>query len=595
MLQKGVAAMKSISRCRCWTVVVFVITISIGQAARAQDPDRYHPRIRPSRPIATNLPLPTLDALDGDSELLVEELNGVMILSDITQLQDPIKPFEGIKIHPAAELNVVREDSFEAYVSGYVGGPVSLQSLNKLARSIVWAYRDSKQPIVDINIPPGQDISEGIIQVVVTESTIGNVRFEGNCNFDNCMLQQQTWLRRGQSIFVPTIEQELVWLNRNPYRHVNVRLIPGSEIDTTDVIFQVRDENPISYHIGYADNGPRITAQERLSVGFDYANFMGQDRRLSYQYTTDAHLAGVVGIHSLNYEAPIFESRDTISLFATWGEIDTVFDSPQGMRTASSGNFWQVSGRYHHTLHEDRCRLDRMHFGLDMKGADNFADFGVFPALSSGPEVHAVNLMLGVSSEQKYNDGVTRYGVDVFASPGSLLSNNHSRDFKRIRREAQSTYAYTRAYVERLYNVNCHSDLFFRLTGQVATGPLMPTEQLGFGGFNSVRGYDARTLNGDNGYILNAEYRTKPVIGCLDRKPTSFVALAFADVAQQDNWNAGNVHPDDEFFASVGAGFRYVVDPGVSLRLDYGVPLTSVRGDQRNQDGRLHIGATVMY
>jgi hemolysin activation/secretion protein len=110
-----------------------------------------------------------------------------------------------------------------------------------------------------------------------------------------------------------------------------------------------------------------------------------------------------------------------------------------------------------------------------------------------------------------------------------------------------------------------------------------------------VRGYDASTMNGDNGYILNTEYRTKPVIGCLDGKQTSFVALAFADIAQQDNWSAGGIHPDEEFFASVGAGVRYMIDPNLNVRLDYGLPLTSVRGDQRNQNGRLHIGATLMY
>lgn len=582
------------SRCNLALAILAVIG-SAGPFAQSQDPDRYLPPIRPSHHVAAHLPLPTLDAVDGDTEIIVESLRGVMILSDLNQLQDPIKQFDGIKIHPAADLAVVREDAFEGYISGYVGGPVSLNSLNQLARSIVWAYRDSKLPVVDVNIPPGQDITDGIIQVVVTESTIGNVHFRGNCNFDTCVLQQQTWLRKGQPIFVPTLEQELVWLNRNPYRTVNMRLVPGTQAATTDVVFDVCDENPISYHIGYADNGPRTTAQDRISVGFDYANFLGKEHRLSYQYTTDADLAGVVNVHSLNYEAPIFENRDSVSLFATWGDIDTVFDSPQGMRTTSSGNFWQVSGRYHHTLAEDQCRLDRMHFGIDLKGADNFADFGVFPALSSGPEVHAVNLMVGISSEQKYNDGVTKYGFDVFASPGSLLSNNHSRDFKQIRREAKSTYAYARAYAERLYNVNCHSDLFFRLTGQFSTGALMPTEQLAFGGYNSVRGYDSRTLNGDNGYILNAEYRTKPVAGCLNDKPTSFVALAFADIAQQDNWNAGSVHPDDEFFASVGAGVRYTVDPNVNIRLDYGVPLTSVRGDQRNQNGRLHVGATLMY
>ena len=587
--------MKSIRHCHYWATAVFVVFLSIGTTIRAQDPDRYRPPIRPSHNVTAKLPLTTLQVVEGSSDVLVKELKGIIILGHESQVQDPIKAFEGLRIHPAADLTVAREDAFKDSIRGYLGGPVSMRRLNELARSIVWAYRDMQQPVVDVNIPPGQDITDGVIQVVVTESTIGNIRFEGNCHFDTCVLQQQTWLSTGQRIFVPTIEDELVWFNKNPYRSVDVKLVPGAEAATTDVVFQVRDENPVSYHISYADNGPRVAAQERLSVGFDYANFSGKDRRLSYQYTTDAHLSGTVNVHSLNYEAPIFENRDSVSLFATWGDIDTIFDTPGGMRTARSGNYWQVSGRYHHTLCEDTCRLDRMHFGIDLKGADNYADFGVFPAIASGPEVHIVNFMAGISSEQNYADGVTKYGVDIFASPGSLLSNNHSRDLKRIRREAQSTYAYTRAYVESLHSVNCHCDLFFRLTGQLSTGPLMPTEQLGFGGYNSVRGYDARTLNGDNGYILNTEYRTKPVIGCLDGKQTSFVALAFADIAQQDNWSAGGIHPDEEFFASVGAGVRYMIDPNLNVRLDYGLPLTSVRGDQRNQNGRLHIGATLMY
>ena len=66
-------------------------------------------------------------------------------------------------------------------------------------------------------------------------------------------------------------------------------------------------------------------------------------------------------------------------------------------------------------------------------------------------------------------------------------------------------------------------------------------------------------------------------------------------MAQQDNFNSGGVQADGEFFASVGAGFRYVIDPNCDLRLDYGFPLASVRGDHNNENGRLHIGATLAY
>jgi hemolysin activation/secretion protein len=383
-------------RLPCAILILLAISRS---TVSSQDADRYLPRVRPSRTILPHVPLATLEVVEGHTDVLVQELKGIMILDHESQVMDPIKTFDGIRIHPAADLTVAREDSFRDSIRGYVGGPISLQQLNQMARSMVWAYRDMEQPVVDINIPPGQDITDGIIQMIITESTIGDVRFKGNCNFDSCNLEQQTWLCKGQRIFVPTLEQELVWFNRNPYRNVDVRLVPGTDAATTDIVFEVCDENPSSYYVGYSDDGPRVAGLQRLSAGFDYGNLFGKDHRLSYQYTTDVHLSGTVNVHSLNYEAPIFENRDTVSVFATWGDIDTVFDSPLGMRTASSGDYWQVSGRYHHTLCENECRFDQMHFGLDLKGADNYADFGVFPALNSGPQVNVVNFMAGISSE----------------------------------------------------------------------------------------------------------------------------------------------------------------------------------------------------
>jgi len=45
------------------------------------------------------------------------------------------------------------------------------------------------------------------------------------------------------------------------------------------------------------------------------------------------------------------------------------------------GHFWQVSGRYNHTLCDDACQLDKIVFDFDVKGANNFADLGLFSAM----------------------------------------------------------------------------------------------------------------------------------------------------------------------------------------------------------------------
>lgn len=574
--------------------MILLSTISMGPIC-AQSTFRYAPASRQTPQRCRTVSLHAPSAVTGSSEQILEVLRGVMIVSDENQLSTWIKPFDGIKVHPAAEVTVAQDPVFQQAIQPYIGGRVSQGTLNQMVQQMVQAYRISGRPAVDVHVPSGQEVTEGIVQVIVSEATIGNIIVQGNCNFDDCSLLQYNWLQRGDSVYVPCIENELKWLNRNPYRNVHASLQPGNQPGTADVVYHVSDESPISYFVGYSDSGPQTTGRERLSVGFDYANAFGKDRRLGYQYTTDAELAGRIDVHSLTYQIPIPDNRDTFNLYAEWGNVDTTFDSPAGMRNQSDGYFWQLSGRYQHDLCDEKCRLDKMEFGFDFKGADNFADYGLFPAVNSGPEVHTLNLMLGVSSYQEFDDGYTNYGGEIFVSPGGLLPNNHARDFKRVRREAKATYAYARGFLERLYHVNQNSDFFFRLTGQVASGPLLPSEQLGFGGYNSVRGYDMRTLNGDSGYILNMEYRSKPMIKCWNGKSTSLTALAFSDIAQQANLASGAALPDDEFFASVGVGFRFDVDPNCSIRFDYGIPLRTVEADRKHSNGRIHLGAVLLF
>ena len=254
-----------------------------------------------------------------------------------------------------------------------------------------------------------------------------------------------------------------------------------------------------------------------------------------------------------------------------------------------------MSGRYRHTLCRTKCQFDQLQFGFDTKGTNSDLDFGGGTTLQQNVEV--VNFMAGLSSQQQYCDGMTTYAGDVFVSPGHLLSQNNTADFSALRANTKAHYIYARGYVERLYEVDCRHDLVVRVTGQIANDRLLPTEQLGFGGYNTIRGYDMRQINGDNGYIANVEYRSKPIKRCCHGKQSSLTLLTFADLGQQFNWSALANEQDGEFMASVGVGFRYLIDPNCSIRFDYGYPLTNVSpaGQRHNDQGRIHLGAILAY
>ncbi len=557
----------------------------------AQDIDRYRPNVPVTGRTVIHLPIPATGVAEGSPEVLVDELKGVMILDDESRVQDPIKPFEGIRLDPNADFTVAREDHFKSYLKPYLGQPISILALNQLARNIVTMYRDGGQPVVEVHMPPGQDITDGVVQVVITESKIGRVDFRCNCHFDDCLLHRQSWLRSGQNIYVSSLEDELLWYNKNPFRTVGVKLEPGQAAGTTDIVYEVHERNPIRGFVGYEDTGTRATAQERLLFGFNWGNPGGNDGQFNYQYTADAEFQGTVGVHSFTYTAPIFENRDYWTIFGSYGELDNLVPVPGA---PTEGRAWQISGRYNHNLCEDQCRLDEMHFGFDVKSTNSDLDFGgntVAPG-----NVHIVNFMAGLSSRQEYEDGHTAYGLDGYLSPGKLLTSNNSSDFARLRPGAKSFYGYARGYVERLYNVDQRSDFVVRATGQLGSYKLLPSEQLGFGGYDSIRGYDMRAANGDSGYILNFEYRSKPIIGCCNDNQTSLTLLTFVDLGQQYAW--GGYHPvfntpDKEFLASTGIGLRYLIDPNCSLRVDYGYPLRDKLAS--NENGRLHIGAVLSY
>lgn len=578
-----------------FVIVMSAVVLHTTLSLQAQDFDRYRPNPPVPRATVPELPTPPDNPVEGSTEELVKALKGIMILDHESRVQDPIKPFDGIRIDPAADLTVAREAAFKETIQPYLGQPISIRMLNEMARNIVLLYRDCKQPVVDVSMPPGQDITDGIVQVVVTESRIGDIEFRGNCWFDDCILQEQNWLRRGQRIYEPCLQEELVWFNQNPFRDVGVELEPGDQPGTTDIIYKVQDEKPVRWYAGYEDSGVRTTGRERLIFGVNWGNAFGKDRQLSYQYSTAAQGGGILGVHSVIYQVPIFENRDNFTLFGSWADIDV----PLGALN-NNAEAWQISGRYRHTLCRTKCQIDTLQFGFDTKGTNSDLDFGGVTVLQQNVEV--VNFMAGFSSQQQYCDGATTYALDVFASPSRLLFHNTSADFSGLRPDTKAYYIYARGYIERLYEIDCRSDLVVRLTGQIANDRLLPTEQLGIGGYNTVRGYDMRTVNGDNGYFANLEYRKKPIMGCCNGKQTSLTLLTFADFGQPFNRDHLPSEFNGQILSSVGVGFRYLVDPNCTIRFDYGYPLSNPQSvssltgvSNHNNNGRIHLGAVFAY
>jgi hemolysin activation/secretion protein len=113
---------------------------------------------------------------------------------------------------------------------------------------------------------------------------------------------------------------------------------------------------------------------------------------------------------------------------------------------------------------------------------------------------------------------------------------------------------------------------------QLADRALVPLEQIGLGGQQSIRGYRQDILLTDNGVLASAEVRV-PVL----RIPqwNTLVQLApFFDIGKAWN-NEGRDDPDPSVLASVGLGLQMQITDRITVRLDYGIPLVSVSSNKR--------------
>jgi hemolysin activation/secretion protein len=161
-------------------------------------------------------------------------------------------------------------------------------------------------------------------------------------------------------------------------------------------------------------------------------------------------------------------------------------------------------------------------------------------------------------------------------------------EFANKRLYARGDYQILKVEVERRQDLPLGMELDFEVNGQLATEPLISSEQFSAGGMESVRGYLESDSLGDDGFRASVEWRLSDLgkhagpDGWLQLTPYLFYDVAWLDVQKAQ---AGQT---DEFhLEGAGIGIR----GGVRKVLDYQVDWARVLHDTdrtENGDNRIH-------
>ena len=563
---------------------VLAMAIACMAPALAQDFER----ITPKAPVTTSpgtLATPATPATPAVAKkLLLQDLKGLYLVGDAKLVVRTGVKDSGVVVGQG--LPQLNNSEIRGKLAAFLGKPLNTDDLPRISQIIIDWYREHQLPVVDV-VFPEQDISGGTVQAVVYTYRLGQVKVTGANWFNSEVLRREIRLDKGDLIDFSTLKNDLNLLNRNPFHTVNAVLESGAAPGETDVHLNVNDRFPLRVFAVYDNDGYQVTGRDQYSVGFNWGNVVGLDQQFSYRYITSPDLwrsrnrgaghsdAPRMQVHSADYWAarPWGDAIDVFGYYAKQvPNLGSYFDQ--------IGQSLQMSVRYEKSLPMIGLLSHQIKFGFDYKRSDNNLAFGGTSIFANATNVQQFSLIYDGTRDDDY--GETAIENQFFYSPGGFSDGNRTSVYRASGvNGAKANYVYDNLQITRVTKLPWNMSSLVRLQGQIASTELLPSEQIGAGGSESVRGYDPRAANGSQGFTARVEFRSPPysplrkIFG--DVEDTGQV-LAFYDAGFLSHVYHQTGGPKSATLQSAGVGLNYDVSRYFDLRFSYGWALNKVPG-----------------
>lgn len=458
-----------------------------------------------------------------------------------------------------------------------LGKPVTVATLDQVKAAISGWFLGHGQPFMSVTIPP-QNISNGVVQIIVTVFRVGKVTVTGNHWFSSSLIKNESGLRPALPLDLDELQADRTWLNQNPFRHVDIVLEPAAKPGVTNIDLRTKDQFPARVYAGFDNEGVPSLGRNEWNVGFNWGNVFGLDHQLSYQYTQS--FTGRFSGHTLSYSVPL-PWRDTLTIFGSYDQSVPVVGSDFNEAGASG----QASLRYTHPLPGPSWLTQDLQLGYDFKTTNTNLQFGGVAVFNSLAEIDQFPLAYQASATDRY--GRTGLEDTLVLSPGGLTQGNNNNASATLESGSAANYVYNRLGLSRITYLPYGFSWISRALVQFSNRNLLSSEQLAAGGFDSLPGYASDTALGSEGELIGEELRL-PSFSPLHFLPGQ---PPFNDAAQFGVfWNYADLHqvqdiagePNRVDLASTGITVRYVADGHFNLRFDLGWQLRRPPGARRH-------------
>ncbi len=476
-------------------------------------------------------------------------------------------------------------------------GQRTLDELHRAANAVQALYAAEGYGAVVAYLPP-QSGQDGLVTIAVVEGKVSAITVSGATRFtaDNVKASLPA-LQLGRTPRLRDLDAQLRMANENPGKQVQVLLKPGKQPGEAEAALMVQEQALHRFTVGLDNTGNDRTGDYRATFGWQHAGISGHDDVLGAQLQLSPTEPSQVRVLSAGYRWPFYAKHLVVDAFAAYSDVDggSTASLAGDLRFVGRGRVFGLrAGWYLPRWGEFDPRLI---VGFDRRAYLNRCDIDGLPTGACGPAGESVSVS-PLSIEYALQSGGARpMGLSVSLHHNLGLGGSHTdrAAFEAVRPGAKPGYSALRlALSAAMPVISDQWQLRGRMTAQWTPDALVSGEQFGFGGAQSVRGYEERELIGDMGVAASLELTGPGLLG-ESAGYGSLRPLAFVD----GGWarNQGDTPCVDVVLncsaVSIGVGARFAIG-SVSARIDLAYPLKSVARTQRG-DTRAHVALQVGF
>ena len=307
------------------------------------------------------------------------------------------------------------------------------------------------------------------------------------------------------------VEKELVRLNlpnRFSGREVKPELKPSVRVpDTFEVDLNVKDSLPLHGSLELNNRYSPDTTELRVNGSLSYSNLWQAGHTVGFSFQVAPERTEDALVYSGYYIAPV-PGVDWLNLMVLGTKQDSDVSTLGGSAVAGRG--YIIGGRANITLpapHGSKGFFHSISLGLDYKHFDEDITVGT-DAISTPIDYYPISANYGATWLQK--SGMTELNAGVNFHPRGLGADEFEFDAKRYR--AAGSYIFFRGDVAHTQDLPGGLQAYVKAQGQMASQPLVNSEQFSGGGLGSVRGYLESEALGDNALFGTFELRSPSLL-----------------------------------------------------------------------------------